>query len=278
MSSPAARGDRINVGDLQLWVEQSGSGPDVLLISGLGYSNWCWQELQSALAPAHRVVSFDNRGTGRSDKPAGPYSIGMLADDAARLLDALRVPAAHVVGHSMGGYIAQQLALAHPDKVKTLCLVATAAGGPGMVPMPEATLRLWNEVAGLSPQESARRAMPTSFAPGWTERNPQRFEQLLAARLRHPTPPACWAAQYAACVAHVQHGLDVTAITAPALVMHGSEDRVVPHGNGELLAQRLPRAQLVTLQGRGHLLPLEEPERFAQLVAAHVAAHESRAG
>ena len=273
MSPRDPSGELIDVGALRLWIEQSGSGPSVLLISGLGYSNWCWQELQAALASAYRVISFDNRGTGRSDKPAAPYSIAMMAGDAARVLDALRVPAAHVVGHSMGGYIAMQLALQQPQRVKSLTLVATTSGGPGMVPMPEATLRLWNELAGLPPEESARRGMPTSFAPGWTERHPQRFEQLLAARLRYPTPPQCWAAQYAACVEQVRDGIDVSLITQSTLVIHGAEDRVIPHGNGVLLAQRLPHARLVTLQGCGHLVPQEEPQRFARLVAAHVAAH-----
>lgn len=267
-----ASGETIRVGDVALWAEQSGRGPAVLLIAGLGYSNWCWQELVPALAADHRVISFDNRGTGRSDKPAGPYSIQMLADDASRLLAAVNAGPAHVVGHSMGGYIAMQLALRQPQQVRSLTLVSTTCGGPQTVPVPEATLRLWGEVAGLAPQESARRAMPTSFAPGWAERNPQRFEQLLAARLRHPTPAQCWAAQFAACGEFVERGIDVSGLTIPTRVIHGTEDRIVPYGNGEFLARRLPRAQLVTLAGVGHLPPQEVPERFAQLVREHLGA------
>jgi pimeloyl-ACP methyl ester carboxylesterase len=264
----------IRVGGLSLWVEQSGNGPAVLLVAGLGYSNWCWRELQSALSPDYGVISFDNRGTGRSDKPAGPYSIAMLADDAAGLLRALKVPSAHVVGHSMGGYIAMTLALAQPEMVRTLTLVGTTCGGPGTVPVPETTLRLWSEVAGLPPEQSARRSMPTSFAPGWTERNPQRFERLLAARLRYPTPPQCWAAQYAACAAYIERGIDAGRIRCPTLVIHGTEDRVVPYPNGVTLARRIPGARLVTLPGGGHLPPQEDPEGFAGLVRLHLAARE----
>ena len=263
----------IRVGDLDLWVEQSGSGDAVLLISGLGYSNWCWKELQATLSANHRVISFDNRGTGRSAKPPGPYSIEMLADDAALLLEAVGVTQAHVVGHSMGGYIAQTLVLRQPSKVKTLTLVSTTCGGPGTVPAPEATLKLWGEVAGLPPHESARRAMPTSFAPGWTEQHPELFEKLLEARLRYPTPPQSWAAQFAACVQFVERGVDVSQIDRPALLIHGTEDRIVPYQNGVILAQRLKHARLVTFDGCGHLPPLEEPQRFAELVQQHLAAN-----
>ena len=272
MSHAQSTGKMIRIGDLELWVEQCGAGPAVLLIAGLGYSNWCWQELQAVLSANYRVISFDNRGTGRSAKPKGPYSIAMLAEDAAQLLDAIGAPQVHVVGHSMGGYIALTLAHTQPARVKTLTLVSTTCGGPGTVPAPEATLKLWGDVAGLPPEQAARRSMPTSFAPGWTERHPQRFEDLLAARLRHPTPPECWAAQFAGCVEYVERGVDVSGLAFPGLVIHGTEDRIVPYQNGVNLSQRMPRARLVTLSGCGHLPPLEEPERFAQLVAAHLAA------
>lgn len=262
------------VGELDFWVEQSGAGDAVLLISGLGYSNWYWQELQETLSAHHHVISFDNRGTGRSAKPPGPYSIEMLADDAAHLLDAVGVKQAHIVGHSMGGYIAQTLALRQPSKVKSLCLVSTTCGGPGTVPAPEATLKLWGEVAGLPPHESARRAMPTSLAPGWAEQHPARFEELLAARLAYPTPPQCWAAQFAACVQLIERGVDVSQLDCPALLIHGTQDRIVPYQNSVILAQRLKRARLVTFDGCGHLPPLEEPRRFAQLVAEHIASVE----
>jgi 3-oxoadipate enol-lactonase len=265
-------GQVLRIGDLGLWVEDVGKGEPLLLISGLGYSNWCWQDLQAALSADLRVISFDNRGTGRSDKAPGPYSIAMLADDAARLLERLEATPAHVLGHSMGGYIALTLATSRPQAVRSLTLVSTTAGGPDMIPVPESTLKLWTDVAGLPPRESARRAMPTSFAPGWTEKNPQRFEALLEARLRHPTPPACWAAQFAACGQFLDRGIALAAIQCPALVIHGTADRVVPFANGERLARTLPNARLVALDGVGHLPPLEEPQRFAQLVREQVSA------
>lgn len=253
-----------------LWVEDSGSGPVVLLISGLGYSNWCWHDLQTRLGATHRVVSFDNRGTGRSDKPPAPYSIPMMATDALQVMDALGIERAHVVGHSMGGYISQQLALQNPERVQSLTLVSTTCGGPQTVPVPESTLKLWGELSSLPPQESARRGMPTSFAPGWTEQHPLRFEEVLAARLRYPTPQACWSAQFAAAAAYVERGADVSRLRCPTLIIHGTEDRVVPYGNGVLLSQRIAGAKLVTLDGCGHLPLIEEPERLARRIAEHL--------
>ena len=261
---------KLSANGIGIWVEESGSGTPVLCVSGLGYSNWCWVDLAAGLASTHRVVTFDNRGTGRSDKPPAPYSIAQMAEDAIGVLDALGIAQAHVIGHSMGGYIAMHLAVHHAAKVKSLTLVSTTCGGPDATPVPDSTLRLWIELSTLPPLESARRGMPTSFAPGWTEQHPQRFEELLAARLRYPTPKECWAAQFAAAGQYIEKGVDVRPIAKPTLVIHGTEDRVVPYGNGELLARRIANAKLVTLKGCGHLPPLEEPQRFAQLVADHL--------
>src|SRR5687768_8962267 len=121
----AAGGRRLRAGALNVWVEQAGAGPPLLLIAGLGYATWCWHDLQRALAADATTLAFDNRGAGRSDKPAGPYSIPLLADDAAAVLDAAGLRDAHVLGQSMGGYIALTLALRHPARVRSLVLVST---------------------------------------------------------------------------------------------------------------------------------------------------------
>jgi 3-oxoadipate enol-lactonase len=246
--------------------------PPLLLIAGLGYATWCWRELQAALAGEAELLAFDNRGAGRSDKPAGPYTTAMLADDAAAVMDAAGWPDAHVLGHSMGGYIALNLVLRHPRRVRSLLLVGTSGGGAGTVPAPPETQDTWKLAATLPPAEYARRSMPKSFAPGWTEAHPQAFERILARRLEFPTPAANWAAQFQACVAHATHGVELAAIRCPATVIHGEEDRVVPLDNGKLLAQRLPGATLVSLPHIGHLPMLEDPPGFAALLRAHLSA------
>jgi pimeloyl-ACP methyl ester carboxylesterase len=259
-----------------LWIEQSSSGQPgqaapVLMISGLGYSSWCWADLRQALSPDYRVVTFDNRGTGRSDKPPGPYSIPMMADDAARVLDQCEISEAHVIGHSMGGYIAQTLALRHPQRVRSLVLIGTSPGGGQTLPVPQETQLAWENAAKLTPAEYARSTMPRSFAPGWTEKNPARFEELLGRRLEFPTPPQCWLEQFKACVEYVEQGVPVEEIRVPALVVHGREDRVVPHENGAVLARRLPGARFASLEGVGHLPYLEQPEHFLPLAREHLA-------
>jgi 3-oxoadipate enol-lactonase len=267
VSTDAGFSGLLQTSRLRFWVEDSGgSGEPLLLISGLGYSSWCWAELRETLRERWRVITFDNRGTGRSAQPAGPYSIAMLADDAASVLDARGVEAAHVMGHSMGGYIALTLARRHPQRVRSLVLVSTAGGGRGCLPLPEDTRAAWLAAAGLPPEQYARRTMPLSFAPGWTERHPERFERYLQNRLQHPTPPACWAAQFQACEQYFAEGVGAERITQPALVIHGTADRVIPFANGELLAAQLPNARLLRLDGIGHLPYLEEPELFTSVV------------
>lgn len=250
----------------QLWIEQAGDGAPVLCISGLGYASWCWADLSDALQTDYRVIRFDNRGTGRSDKPAGPYSMALMADDAARVLDHCGIGQAHVIGHSMGGYIAQTLALRHAPRVRSLILVGTSPGGPQTLPVPQETQAAWQSAAQLSPAEYARTTMPRSFAPGWTERNPLRFEEILAQRLQFPTPAANWRAQFEACIEYVERGVPVENIRVPALVIHGQDDRVVPHANGEVLARRLPGARFASLPGIGHLPYLEDAPGFTRLV------------
>ena len=254
-------------------VERAGAGPPLLLIAGLGYASWYWRELQANLARDASTLAFDNRGTGRSDKPAGPYSLAMMADDAVAVMDAAGWRDAHVLGHSMGGYISLTLAARHPERVRSLILVGTAPGGPDSQPIPAETLQAWEAARALPPQDYARRTMPHSFAPGWTDAHPQEFTRILARRLEFPTPPANWLAQYNACVDYFVEGVDVARIRKPATVIHGEQDRVVPHHNGKLIAQRLPGAKFVSLKDAGHLPPLEDPSGFAALVRAHLKEH-----
>ncbi|MGI9111587.1 MAG: alpha/beta fold hydrolase [Gaiellaceae bacterium] len=253
---------------MKLYREEHGEGRPLLLLTGLGYAIWSWQRQIPALSERFRVIAVDNRGTGRSPKPPGPYSIEQMADDAAEALEGRR---ARVAGFSMGGYIAQTLALRHPKLVAKLVLVCTATGGPDHLLTPDETIAAWEADADRSPPEFARATMPLSFAPGWTDEHPDEFERLLATRLEYPTPPECWRAQYDAGWRFVDQVSPVEEIAAPTLVAHGDADRIVPYKNGIELARRIPGARFEQFPGGGHLLFLESAERFNRIVAEFLA-------
>lgn len=249
---------------MQLHTEEHGDGPPLLLLTGLGYAIWSWQRQLPDWSQRFRCIAVENRGTGRSPKPPGPYTIEELADDAAEALAGRRT---HVAGFSMGGYIAQTLAIRHPGLVDSLVLICTATGGDELTPTPEETVAAWEANAGRPPEEFARATMPLSFRPGWTDDHPDEFEALLADRLEYPTPPECWSAQYAACLEWTGRVTPLEQIEAPTLVVHGDADRILPYENGVELARRIAGSRLERFDGGGHLLFLESPERFNALVA-----------
>ena len=260
---------RAAAGSKELYVEEHGEGEPLLLVEGLGQAMWAWREQVPVFAERFRTITFDTRGTGRSWMPADPYTIADLADDAT---DVLRGRSAHVVGLSMGGYVALTLALAHPELVRSLVLVGTGAGGPNRVPRPDHVREAFAAAMGLPPEEFGRRTMPYTFAAGWAERNSDRFAAILAARLERPTSYETIEAHAQACYGFYASGCKVERIAVPALVIHGDEDLIVPVENGRRLAARLPNARYVALPGRGHNLPLEEPETINRLVLDFLAA------
>lgn len=252
---------------IELHVEEHGDGFPLLLIQGLGWSKWPSRAQWPEYAKRRRVLAFDNRGTGLSAKPPGPYSIDLLADDAASVLDARGIERADVYGHSMGGYVALTLALRRPELVRSLVLVGTGPGGPGHEGVPPETQEIWMSAVGLPLEESIRCTFPTSFTPGWGDDHPREYEAFLAQRLDPLTPPECWLAQAEAADRYRNEGVDVERIDVPALVVHGELDRVVPVANGRLLAARLPRAELVVLPDQAHAPMLERPQDFGALIS-----------
>lgn len=250
---------------MKLYTEEQGEGEPLLLLTGLGYAIWSWQRQLPDWSQRFRCIAVENRGTGRSPKPPGPYSIEEMADDAAEALAGRR---AHVAGFSMGGYIAQTLAVRHPELVDKLVLICTATGGPDVRSTPAETTAAWAANAGRTPPEFARATMPLSFRPGWTDEHPEEFESLLADRLEYPTPPECWRAQYDACLDWTGRTTPLEQIEAPTLIVHGDADRVVPYENGVELARRIAGSRFERFPGAGHLLFLESPDRLNPMVSS----------
>jgi 3-oxoadipate enol-lactonase len=250
-------------GDVELAYEVRGAGQPLLLIQGLGYARWSWSPIVDALAERYRVVFFDNRGIGESDKPNGPYTVAELAADAAAVLDAAGERQAHVVGASLGGMIAQELARVRPERVRKLVLACTTPGGERALPLPDATVRMIEEATSLEPEVALRRFVENALAP---DAPPELVDRIYALRLANPPDPIGWLAQSAAALAF--DGYDgAGAIAAPTMVVHGMADTVVDPGNAELLAGLIPRAQVELLPGAGHMLFWEQPDRFVELLA-----------
>lgn len=250
----------------RLAVVEYGSGDPVLFIAGLGYSSWSWCRQVGPISERARVITVDNRGTGLSDKPPGSYSIAQMADDAYAVLTQRGARPAHVVGASMGGYIALALAHHHPDAVRSLVVVASSIGGVGARGVPASTLLAWQSAARLGPVGFARTTAPLSFARGWPEQHRGEFEDLLARRLAAPTPTSAWRAQFDAARSFLIHGLPHGRLTMPVAVVHGTDDRVVPYANAVHLVRNLPHAVLVTVEGAGHLCWIERPDTVNEVI------------
>jgi len=236
--------------------EVEGSGPPLLLIQGLGYARWGWEPVVPLLARSFEVILFDNRGIGDSDCPPGPYTTAAMADDALQVLDETGVERAHVLGTSLGGMIAQELALAAPNRVDRLVLACTTPGGARAHPMPSATVDLMLRRATL--REYTENALEPAVRPDLVDR-------IVAHREAEAQGYEAWAAQAAAGAGFDAYDR-LGAVSAPTLVLHGDGDTVVDPRNADLLAELLPNARLSTYEGLGHLFFWNEPERFAREV------------
>jgi pimeloyl-ACP methyl ester carboxylesterase len=229
------------------------------LIQGLGYGGWGWEPVVPGLAERFRVLTFDNRGIGGSDKPAGPYTTAELAGDALQVLDEAGVERAHVVGASLGGMVAQEVAARAPERVERLVLCCTTPGSADGVPMPEVTVQLFQEAATLAPDLAIRRFIENALGAG--ESN-ELVDDLYARRVADPPDPAGWHAQVAAAVGFAGAG----PIAAPTLILHGTEDNVVDYRNAGVLAARLPGSRVELFAGAGHLFFWEQPDTFVRIV------------
>jgi len=240
--------------------EATGSGSPLLLIQGLGYGRWGWDPIIPGLDARHLVVAFDNRGIGESDKPDGPYTVAQMAGDALQVLDEAGIERADVFGASLGGMIAQELAVMAPERVGRLMLGCTTPGGPDAVPMPDVTMALFAEAASLAPEVALRRFVENALGEDPPE---ELVDELFALRVLNPPDPAGWQAQAAAGIGF--QGIE-GAITTPTLILSGTADNVVDHRNAALLASRIPGSRVELLDGCGHLFFWERPDECVGLI------------
>jgi pimeloyl-ACP methyl ester carboxylesterase len=250
---------------VRLAYEEAGSGVPLLFVQGLGYDRNGFGPLPRLLADDFRVLRFDNRGVGDSDVPAGPYSVAQMADDAVEVLDAAGIERAHVLGVSLGGYIAQELAVAHPERVDKLVLVSTAPGGPNQYPMPARGIDAFARFPLMEREAGLRLMVENSLGDHAVRERPELVEEVYAYRLERAPTLAGWQAQAIAGASFDVYDR-LGAVTAPTLVIHGTADTVVDPRNAELLAERIPRARVHLIPDRGHLVIWQEGELIAPVV------------
>ena len=246
-------------GGTRLYWESAGSGSPVLLIHGLGLSGGAWWRTIEALSPALRVITFDHRGIGRSKSLTPAYTTEAMADDAVAVIDALGLDDAHVYGFSLGGMVAQQLALRHPLRVRSLVLGATHPGGRRAVRADGEVLAFFRKRAGMPHELAAWESVQYNYGARCRARHEDRIAEDIEWRMRQPFNSNAYRAHIFAAALHNCYGR-LDRITVPTLVVHGAEDRVIPVENAQLMASRLPNCRLSVLAATGHLYPTEVPE------------------
>jgi pimeloyl-ACP methyl ester carboxylesterase len=259
-------GEAIDIGDIELWTERRGQGPDVLLIAGLGDPAEAWQPQLDGLSDRYLVTAFDNRGAGRTPLPEGRLSAATMADDAAALLRALEVSSAHVVGFSMGSAIAQELALRHPELVRSLVLMSTYARPDALF---RSQLNFWRWLPEVAPSERAFFEgfftwvyTPRAHADGTVG---QIVEEALA--FPHQQSVEAFQAQVDVCLTHDTSDR-LPEIAAPTLVLSGEFDIILPPRFGRSVAAAIPNARFEVMPGEAHQPFQEVPDEFNARVEA----------
>jgi pimeloyl-ACP methyl ester carboxylesterase len=220
-----------------------------------------WYRQIPALSQHFQVIAFDNRGAGRSDKPVMEYSIRQFADDTAGLIDSLDISKIHVLGISMGGYIAQELALNYPDTVKSLVLGCTGCGGDRAVIMSPERMEKFTANKGLNPEEILRKDMDIYFSDEYVSQNTEKIEKFVEISMRYYQPADAFLRQFDACMRH-DTGDRLHHISTPTLVMTGDDDPLVPPQNSDILKSLIPGAELSIFAGGRHCFFIEEADRF----------------
>jgi len=270
------------IDSIELYYEIHGDGDPLLLIMGLGADSNAWLFQVPEFSKHYRTIVFDNRGVGRSSKPPGPYTTAEMADDTAGLLDALGIGRTHVVGVSMGGMIAQELALRHPRRVRGLVLACTyAEPNPEVERQRESLLAQFGARIGaagqievdpkaIDPMQFFEALMPLSFNPEFIEKELPKLVEVFSSALQYGFSMEAILGQVAAVTTHRTTDR-LHRIQSPTLVITGDADRLVPPVSSEILAQHIPNARLVKIPGGSHGFNFETPEVFNREVLSFLA-------
>jgi pimeloyl-ACP methyl ester carboxylesterase len=256
----------VQANGINIYYESQGEGEPLLLIAGLGATHYLWELQVPSFARWYRIVTFDNRGSGETDKPPEPYSVSLFADDTAAMIDALGIERAHVYGQSMGGLIAQEFALRHPQRLRSLVLGCTTFGGPNSVlPSPQAAALL-SGMPNLPEDQAVDRVLELFYSPRYRREHAEEARRRIQSYFPLRTPPDAYARQLVACLTFDAYDR-LPQIATPTLVINGAEDALIPAENSRIMAQRIPAAELILFPEVGHLYFHEVPEEADAAVA-----------
>jgi 3-oxoadipate enol-lactonase len=263
----------VSAGEVELSYERSGSGPPLLLIMGATGTALSWGEpFLDALRQDFETIVYDNRGIGESSRMVQPFTTAQLGEDAAGLLAALELDSAHVLGISMGGMIAQELALAAPERIRTLTLGCTYCGGEGSsLTSPEVVQRMAEGRASGDRERAIRTSWEGNVSASFAA-DADAYAAFHTRSLERRVAVPVIVAQVQAIAAHDAYAR-LPGLTMPTLIVHGTDDQIFPISNGRLVASRIPAARLEIFDGVGHLFFLEQPQRSAELVREHAAGY-----
>jgi pimeloyl-ACP methyl ester carboxylesterase len=248
-----------------------GEGPPLILVMGYRLNSLAWPAtFIDQLARQFTVVAPDNRGTGLSDKPVEGYAIANMARDICGLLDQLGMAQVHMLGYSMGGAIAQEFVRQFPERVSSLILCATMAGGPRATNARASVVGVMRDLDGLSPEEAARRIWKVTYSPGYLVRHQALAEDQMRREIALPTPLHAADLQFQA-FAEFDGSKTLAGIRCPTLVLTGDLDELIPPQNSVMMAKLIPGAKLAVIPGGGHRVLWEATQRCAALITEFLA-------
>jgi pimeloyl-ACP methyl ester carboxylesterase len=261
----------VGLNGIEVYHELHGDGPPLLLVAGLASDSQSWLPVRDALAERFRLVLVDNRGCGRTTPQDAPLSVPQMADDCAALLDALGIPRAHVLGHSMGGMIALDLAARHGARVERLVLAGTGAATAR-------TATVMGDLAaaretGMPPELWFRLLFPWLFRPGFFE-YPETVAEAarLSAAYPYPQSDAAFRAQFEASRAYRGHAAAAAAVRAPTLVLNASLDLLMTPADADRTFAAIPQRRSAVLEGAAHSMHWDKPREFVREVLAFLEA------
>ncbi|MHA2209982.1 MAG: alpha/beta fold hydrolase [Candidatus Thorarchaeota archaeon] len=255
----------VPIGEVDLYYESHGPPglPPIVFIGGWASYRWIWFRQIPSFKGRYRCIVFDNRGSGRSSKPDYPYTMEMLAKDTVGLMKALNIENAHILGISMGGLIAQQIAISYPEKVRSLIIVSSNFGGPNAIPMDDKTMSLLIALPTetISKEQARQMRYRATFSPQFLQDNKSVMDQIDEWVQQHPAPLYAQVHQSSATSAFNAES-ELNKISVPTLILHGDSDLAVPTKNGELLAERISNSTLKIIKDASHFAIIEKYEEF----------------